>query len=72
MMPTDEDLDRRFGVRRLSVAESQSCQSIRDWARGLAGHIVSTTPPSREQSLSLTALQEAVMWANAAIAHHEP
>lgn len=29
-------------------------------------------PPSREASLSLTALQEAAMWANAAVAIHLP
>lgn len=37
----------------------------------LAQQIVDNTPPSREQSLAITAVQEAVMWANAAIAINE-
>jgi len=32
--------------------------------------IFALTPSSREQSLALTKLEEAVMWANAAIARH--
>jgi hypothetical protein len=45
---------------------------IRGEALVLAITIVETTPTSREQSLALTALEEAVMWANAAIARREP
>ena len=44
---------------------------IRATGRNLAQTIVLNTPPSREQSLALTAVQEAVMWANAAVAIHE-
>ena len=33
--------------------------------------VCENTPPSREQSLALTALEEASMWANAAIARNE-
>lgn len=44
---------------------------IRECARGLAETICGSTPPSREQSLALTKLEEAVMHANAAIARNE-
>jgi hypothetical protein len=44
---------------------------LRDKAKELALLIVALTPPSREQSLALTQLSEAVMWANAAIARNE-
>jgi hypothetical protein len=37
----------------------------------LAKEIKESTPPSREQSLALTKLQEAEMWANAANEKHE-
>lgn len=37
----------------------------------LARHIVETTPASREQSLALAALEEAMFFANAAIARNE-
>lgn len=44
---------------------------IRDKAKELAVLILHTTPPSREQSLALTKLEEAVFSANAAIARNE-
>lgn len=44
---------------------------IRDAARALANLIAEHTPESREQSTALTNLEQAVMWANAAIARHE-
>lgn len=45
--------------------------SIRDKAKELAVELLENTPPSREQSLALTKLEEAVMFANAAIARNE-
>lgn len=44
---------------------------LRDEARVLAYNIVKNTPPSREQSLAITKLEEAIFWANAAIARNE-
>lgn len=38
----------------------------------LASFIIDATEPSREQSLALTALQEAAMWTNCAIAMTAP
>jgi hypothetical protein len=46
-------------------------EEIRRSGLYLAGVVNSQTPPSREQSLALTAIEEAVMWANAAIARNE-
>lgn len=46
-------------------------EAIRNNAGELALLINEATPASREQSLSLTALEEAVFWANAAIARNE-
>ena len=37
----------------------------------IAESILGQTPPSREQSLALTLLEEAAMWANKAITHNE-
>lgn len=45
-------------------------QEIREHARAFAHAIVELTPFSREQSLAITNLQQAVMFANAAIAIH--
>lgn len=44
---------------------------IRDNVRAVADLIDRICPPSREKSCALTYLQEAVMWANAAIAIRE-
>lgn len=44
---------------------------LRDACRSLAETIVARTPPGREQSCALTALEEAMMWANAAVARGE-
>lgn len=44
---------------------------LRQKAKELALVFLSLTPKSREQSLAITALQESVMWANAAIAINE-
>ena len=46
-------------------------QVIRDAAKKFAELILSDTPDSREQSLALTNLEQAVFWANAAIARNE-
>jgi len=44
---------------------------IREVAGGMALILLGKCPPSRERSLALTALEEAVMWANASIARNE-
>lgn len=44
---------------------------VRGAGHELAKLIVATTPASREQSLALTHLEEAIMWANASIARNE-
>jgi hypothetical protein len=44
---------------------------IRVKAGAFSLHLNEQCPPSRELSLAQTKLEEAVMWANAAIARHE-
>jgi hypothetical protein len=51
--------------------QPQRYEAIRASARELATKIQALTPISREQSVALTNLQQAVMWANAAIAINE-
>ena len=45
--------------------------NLRADAKKFAEYIVDNTPESREQSLALTNLEQAVFWANAAIARNE-
>lgn len=56
--PTGPDQVERYG-------------RIRQACHGLATMLVTMTPPSCEQSVMLTKLEEAVFWANAAIARNE-
>jgi len=44
---------------------------IREEAKSLAFTLNANCPESRELSLAMTKLEEAVMWANAAIARHQ-
>lgn len=51
--------------------QQERYQNIRAKARELAELIDGSCPDSREKSLANTKLEEAVMWANAAIARNE-
>ena len=51
--------------------QSLRYETIRESAKNLARLLMAITPKSREQSLALTKLEEAVFWANASIARNE-
>lgn len=68
---TDEELNRRFTYHPPKEDQPVRYTGLREKAREFAELIRQYTPYSREQSLALTALEEAVMWANAAIARNE-
>ena len=44
---------------------------LREQAKDLAGLMIASCPDSRELSLALTNLEQAVFWANASIARNE-
>ena len=50
--------------------QPETYAEIRERARVLAVHLVGVVPASRELSLALTSLEEAVFWANAGIARN--
>jgi hypothetical protein len=66
-----EDITRRFTYHAPKEGQQEKYNSLRSQALTLAASIMEKTPSSREQSLAITKLEEAVMWANAAIARHE-
>ena len=66
-----EDLLNRFSYHAPKGDQIERYQKIRDAGLQLATLIVGECPSSREQSLSLTHIEDAIMWANAAIARHE-
>lgn len=71
MTAAQDDMDKRFTYHPPKEGQPQRYNEIREVAKNLAYLICAETPKSREQSLAITKLEEAVMWANAAIARNE-
>ena len=65
-----DDLHNRFTYHPLEDGQASTYELIRANALGLAKVIAARAPESRELSLAITHLEQAVMWANAAIARH--
>lgn len=65
------DIVNRFTHHPPAENQLPRYQTLRDHGRVLAEAIAQYTPTSREQALALTHLEQAVMWANAAIARNE-
>lgn len=65
---SDTDLGNRFTYHPPSPQQGEVYAAVRDRALRFASFVVDNTPGSREQSLAVTAIEEAVFWANAAIA----
>jgi hypothetical protein len=66
-----DDLEAIFTFHPVSGDQPARYQALRAQAKSLALTIVALCPPSRERSVAITNLQQAVMWANAAIAINE-
>ncbi len=72
--PTDEKLaqvEKVFTFHPAKDDQPERYQELREAFKQLATKILELTPPSREQSLALTNLEEASLMANAAIARNE-
>lgn len=70
-MIDDMELTNRFTYHALKYDQPERYEQIRTMARAFAQTIAKLTPESREQALAFTNLEQAVMWANAAIARRE-
>ncbi|HET9942139.1 MAG TPA: hypothetical protein VFR05_02290 [Terriglobia bacterium] len=70
-MPGKLNLDNIFTYHAPHGNQAERYVEIREKAKELAKLIQEKTPESREQSVALTNVQQAVMWANAAIAINE-
>jgi hypothetical protein len=68
MMLTPQDLEDRFTFHPATIKTGPVHDLVRSKHRDLAEWVYEMVPDSRERSLALTALQEAMMWANAAVA----
>ena len=65
-----EYLDKAFTYHPPKGTQPQRYEELRKLGRFLA-KVILCTPESRERSLALTKLEEAIMWANAGIARNE-
>lgn len=62
------DLVNRFTYHAPQNGQPEMYQQLRETAHDLACLINDMCPESREKSLAITNLEQAVMWANASIA----
>jgi len=67
----NEQIESNFSYHSPKEGQMEKYYNIRTNAKELAYDIEELCPPSREKSLALTKLEEAVFWANASIARNE-
>lgn len=65
------DIERNFTYHAPKEDQIGRYREIRDKGKQFAEMIDEFCPESRERSLAFTKIEEAVMWANAAIARNE-
>jgi hypothetical protein len=64
----EKELDIRFTYHAPKEGQQEKYVELRGLAKQFAIAVMNQCPVSREQSLALTKIEEAVMWANSAIA----
>jgi hypothetical protein len=69
---TKEDVDKIFVYHPPSEQQAELYAELRETARAFALAVLQWTPGSGEQTLAIRHIQQAVMFANAAIAIHTP
>lgn len=62
------ELENRFKFHPADEKAGRKHEQIRHQCHQLAATVQMMTPPGREQSLAITKIEEAMMWANASIA----
>lgn len=70
--PTDEDLENRFNHHPPTSGMIETkFSTLRACLENTAKAVVRITPPGREQATAITKLEEAMFWANAAVARNQ-
>lgn len=64
-------IERAFTYHPPKGDQAERYQIIRDAAKHFADVVLCNAPPGRERALSMTQLEQSIMWANAAIARGE-
>jgi len=68
---TDDQIEKTYAFHPPFGDQRLRYDVLRDRFKALAFLVAALTPPSREQSLAFTHLEEASFFANAAISRHE-
>lgn len=66
-----KQIENNFKYHAPKIGQPAKYESIRNKAKELAYVIAKECPKSRESALAMTNLEQAVMWANSAIARNE-
>lgn len=66
-----QQIEQSFVYHPVMPGQQERYVAIRTAGKNLAELITTKCPPSRELSLALTKIEEAMFWANASIARHE-
>lgn len=67
-----DDLDNRLGFHPATRATGRLHDAVRGEALAFGHWLLDNVPAGRHRELALTAVQEAMMWANAAVACDTP
>ena len=67
----NNEIEKNYTYHAPKDDQPERYEKIRFKAKMLAAYINENCPESREKSLAMTKLEEAVMWANASIARNE-
>lgn len=68
---TKDDIKTRFACLPITEDQCDKCTKIAEAGKKLANLVNKLCPDSREKSLSITKIEEAMMWANASISRNE-
>ena len=66
-----EEFIKRFTYHPPKDDQLERYETIRELGKEFATVVQECSPESREKSLAMTKIEEAIMWANAAIARNE-
>lgn len=64
------EIERRFSFHKADEAKAQEHDLVRNQVKGIAHYWSGNLPAGRESALAITKLEEAMFWANAAIARN--
>ena len=66
-----KDFEKKFTYHPPKDNQLVKYETIRKYGKNFAVVITTNCPDSREKSLAITKIEEAIMWANASIARNE-